>query len=214
MLLFDWWCFIFFGIPLTLLSIISALFVLAKVTQSRDITSWFCPAPMLIGSPIAQVLSADEARLSFKNETKCGEDSLLGYINTACPPLSPNPLTPHAFTSARHCRRSDTFLVLLSKTEQTGKHMRSTIEFSQPTSVYAVIVPVSHGGKTTTKAEERGSVPVECGCLVHFFQWLETCNVCVFCFCFFCFGSLNKQLQKATLHLPTLELSIQNGTKR
>lgn len=57
--------------------------------------------------------------------------------------------------------------------------------------------------------EKKENIPVECGCSVHF-QRVEIVT-CV-CVCFVLVSlPLDKQLQQATLHLPTLELSIETA---
>lgn len=91
-------------------------------------------------------------------------------------------------------------LVLLSNRPMEN-HMRSTIKLSKPTAcmqwLFQSCTEENHH-KSGGKGKHSWWM----------WLWLETVM------CVFLFGSLNKQLQQATLHLPTLELSIQNGTRR
>lgn len=58
---------------------------------------------------------------------------------------------------------------------------------------------------TTKKMEGKKNIPVEYGCSVHF----RTVEIVTRVFFFVGFFPLDKQLQQAILHLPTLELSIE-----
>lgn len=128
------------------------------------------------------------------------EGALLHTGQTPHPPHPNIPLTSSCFTSAQHCRSSDTYWCYCHSDH--GKHVSSTMR----TTANSVIVPVLQR-KNHHKAEGRGNIPVECGCLVHF-SMTGNGDVCVFVW------FPQQAATKATLHLPTLELSIQNGTKR
>lgn len=88
-------------------------------------------------------------------------------------PLWP-PLMLHLCSTLQKLRH---FLVLLSN-RPMGKHTRSTIEFHSQQRVCSDCSSLARR-KTTTKAEERGNIPVECGCLVHF-SMTGNDDVCVF----------------------------------